>query len=219
MIPPTERTIAWADGEWLHAPPEAVTNGELAVSAAESSDFWRTTAYGFVHDDGHGLLRPFDPGTAVEVTFRLDFDEQFDQAGVLVRADERHWAKAGVEVVDGAPQLGAVVTHEVSDWSSRPVPEWHGAEVTIRVSRARDALTVRARPAAGEWQFVRLAPWPEGLDALAGPYCCAPSRAGLCVRFTSWRVGPAGRAPPRVGAPAGAAARLRWRRAALRSAR
>ena len=207
MIPPTERTIAWADGEWLHAPPEAVTNGELAVSAAESSDFWRTTAYGFVHDDGHGLLRPFDPGTAVEVTFRLDYDQQFDQAGVLVRADERHWAKAGVEVVDGVPQLGAVVTHEVSDWSSRPVPEWHGAEVTIRVSRARDALTVRARPAAGEWQFVRLAPWPEGLDALAGPYCCAPD-AGRPVRPLHLLASRSrGRAPPRVGAPAGAAPR------------
>jgi uncharacterized protein len=191
VIPPTDRSVPWVDGEWLHPPPEAVSNGDLTVSAAEASDFWRTTSYGFIHDDGHALLRPFAAGTAVEVSFKLEFEQQFDQAGVLVRAGERHWAKAGVEVVDGAPQLGMVVTHEVSDWSAQPVPDWSAAEVTIRVSRAGDALTVRARRAGGTWRFVRLAPWPKHLDALAGPYCCAPSRAGLQVRFTSWRVGPA----------------------------
>jgi regulation of enolase protein 1 (concanavalin A-like superfamily) len=192
MIPATETTVAWADGAWLHPPLGAATESEhLVVAAAEGSDFWRTTSYGFVHDDGHGLLRPFAIGTAVEVTFQLDYDQQFDQAGVLVRADPRHWVKAGVEVVDGAPQLGAVVTHEVSDWSARPVPDWGGVSVTIRVSRSGDALTVRARCAGADWQFVRLAPWPADLDALAGPYCCAPTRAGLRIRFTSWRVGPA----------------------------
>jgi regulation of enolase protein 1 (concanavalin A-like superfamily) len=125
------------------------------------------------------------------VTFDVDFDQQFDQAGVLVRLDPEHWVKAGVEFVDGAPQLGAVVTHEVSDWSAAPVPAWAGAAVTVRVSRAGDALTIRARRKGEEWRFVRLAPWPPDLPAQAGPYCCAPTRAGLRVRFTGWRVGPA----------------------------
>lgn len=192
MIPSTDAAIDWTAGTWLNPPLEAVREGShLVVTAAEASDFWRTTAYDFVHDDGHGLLRPLDPGTAVEVTFRLDYDQQFDQAGVLVRADERHWLKAGVEVVDGAPQLGAVVTHDASDWSAQPVPTWKGEEITIRVSRAADALTVRARHGGEAWQFFRLAPWPPGLVAQAGPYCCAPTRAGLRVRFTAWRVGAA----------------------------
>ncbi len=113
------RPIDWSLGSWLNAPPRVEPDGDaLAVTAAEGSDLWRTTSYGFVHDDGHALLRPFEAGSAVEVSFRVDYGEQFDQAGVLVRADPRHWVKAGVEFVDGAPQLGAVVTHEVSDWSS-----------------------------------------------------------------------------------------------------
>lgn len=164
---------------------------DLLVTAAEGSDLWRTTSYGFVHEDGHGLLRPFEAGTAMEVAFRVDYDAQFDQAGVLVWAGPRQWVKAGVEVVDGAPQLGAVVTHEVSDWSAAPVPDWLGSAVTLRVSRAGDALTIRARRADGPWRMVRLAPWPPELAAAAGPYCCAPTRSGLQVRFTSWRAGPA----------------------------
>ena len=192
VVPPTDTSIAWSSGVWLNAPPAVASEGgDLIVTAAEASDLWRTTSYGFIHDDGHGLLRPLEVGSAVEVSFRLDYSGEFDQAGVLVRADPLHWAKAGIEFADGAPQLGAVVTHEVSDWSVRPVPAWAGAVVTIRVSRAGDALTVRARREDDDWQLVRLAPWPPDLEAQAGPYCCAPTRAGLRVRFTAWRVGPA----------------------------
>jgi regulation of enolase protein 1 (concanavalin A-like superfamily) len=192
VVPPTDTRVAWASGTWLNPPPGVVSEGDdLLVTAAEGSDLWRLTSYGFVHDDGHGLLRPLEVGRAFEVSFRVDYDRQFDQAGILVRADERHWLKAGVEVVDGAPQLGAVVTHEASDWSAGPVPDWEGHEVTIRASRDRDAITVRARCETGTWQLVRLAPWTTDLVTTAGPYCCAPTRSGLRVRLTSWRSGPA----------------------------
>jgi regulation of enolase protein 1 (concanavalin A-like superfamily) len=168
-----------------------VAGGELIVTARARSDFWRTTSYGFVHDDGHALLTDFPAGTAVEVTFLADLTEQFDQAGLMVRADERNWIKAGVEFSDGLPQLGAVVTREVSDWSCAPVPEWAGREVTIRASRARDAVTIRARCEQGAWLMIRLAPLDPEAVVSAGPVICAPTRAGLRVRFTRFVIGPA----------------------------
>jgi regulation of enolase protein 1 (concanavalin A-like superfamily) len=192
MIPDTDRRVAWSGGTWLNPPLDVRPEGDdLLVTAAEGSDLWRTTSYGFVHEDGHGLLRPFEVATAVEVSFRADYDAQFDQAGILVWAGPTRWVKTGVEFVDGAPQLGAVVTDERSDWSCAPVPSWSGSAVTVRVSRTGDALTIRARREAEPWQMVRLAPWPPDLGAQAGPYCCAPTRPGLRVRFTDWRVGPA----------------------------
>ncbi len=136
---------SWDDGTWTTPPAAVVHDGSgLLVTAREVSDFWRTTSYGFVHDDGHGLLAPFPDGTAVEVSFVADLTEQFDQAGLLVRADAEHWVKAGVEYADGAAQLGAVVTSVVSDWSTGEV-DWVGRTVTVRASRSGDALTVRAR--------------------------------------------------------------------------
>jgi regulation of enolase protein 1 (concanavalin A-like superfamily) len=185
------RAVAWDAGTWSTAPEAVARDGDdLLVTSRPESDLWRTTSYGFVHDDGHGLLVDLHDGTAVEVSFLADFDQQFDQAGVLVRADERHWVKAGVEYADGAPQVGAVVTRDVSDWSTSPHPEWHGREVTVRVSRSGDALTVRART-DGPWQLVRLAPIDPTLPWRAGPFTCAPTRAGLVVRFTRFAVGPA----------------------------
>ncbi|MFG1775600.1 DUF1349 domain-containing protein [Micromonospora sp. NPDC049051] len=188
-----QRRIDWAEGEWWNEPVlvEGGPAGDLLVQPAEGSDLWRHTSYGFVHDDAPALLAPLPAGEAVEVTFVLDYGEQFDQAGVLVRVDERNWVKAGVEVSDGQPQVGAVVTREVSDWSVAPVPLWAGREVTVRVSRDRDALTVRARADDEPSRLVRLAPLDPQAVALAGPYCCSPTRAGLRVRFTGWRRGPA----------------------------
>jgi regulation of enolase protein 1 (concanavalin A-like superfamily) len=183
--------VPWASGEWTVAPAAVRVDGsDLLVRPRENSDLWQVTSYGFVHDDGHGLLVDLPDGTAVEVSFLADFTAQFDQAGILVRADETHWVKSGVEFADGAPQVGAVVTRDVSDWSTAPFPEWHGREVTVRVSRSGDALTVRAR-AGGDWQLVRLAPIDPALTWRAGPFCCSPTHGGLEVRFTGFAVGPA----------------------------
>lgn len=184
--------IDWSQGRWTHEPVRAVPDADaLVVQAVEASDAWRTTSYGFVHDTEHALLRPFPTGTAVEVAFVCELTEQFDQAGVFVRVDDETWVKAGVELSDGLPQLGAVVTHRFSDWSVAPVPQWQGRVVTVRVSRAGDALTVRARVDDEPFRMVRVAYLPPDAAAEAGPLICAPSRAGFTVRFVSWAVGDA----------------------------
>ncbi|WP_062205834.1 DUF1349 domain-containing protein [Demequina salsinemoris] len=177
-------------GAWT-TPPAAVDldGGTMVVSARHGSDAWRTTSYGFVHDDAHALLVPMEARQAAEVTFVLDYAEQFDQAGIMVRADSRSWIKCGVEVSDGVPQVGAVVTRGVSDWSVAPVPEWVGRSVTIRASRDGDAVTVRARADSEAWRLVRVAPLAPELEVGVGPYCCAPSRDGLRVTFTDFTLG------------------------------
>ncbi|MDQ0792130.1 DUF1349 domain-containing protein [Streptomyces sp. B1I3] len=187
-----QRAVDWARATWLNPPPTVtVDDGGLEVAARGRSDFWRTTGYGFVRDDGHALLTAFPAGAAVEVTFLARFDELYDQAGVMVRVDERNWIKAGIEMSDGVPHLGAVVTRELSDWSLSPVPEWAGRHVTVRVSRAGDAVTVRARCEDRPWRLVRLAPLDPDAAASAGPFCCSPQREGLRVRFTGFTTGPA----------------------------
>jgi regulation of enolase protein 1 (concanavalin A-like superfamily) len=188
--------VPWSAGQWTTTPVD-VRESELPerprsvldVTASEGSDAWRTTAYGFVHDTEHALVAPFAHGSAVEVSFVADFDAEFDQAGIFVRIDERNWIKTGVEYADGTPQVGAVVTRDVSDWSVAPVPEWAGREITVRASWDGDALTIRARAADDTFRLVRVVPLEPDATASAGPFTCAPTRAGLTVRFTRWAVG------------------------------
>lgn len=183
--------LDWSQGTWLHAPAEIEVSGiDLIATAISGSDAWRHTSYGFVRDDAHSLLAPLQVGQAQEVTFSAAFSEQFDQAGIMVRADAEHWVKVGCELADGVLGLGAVVTLGRSDWSASPVPEWLTQPITLRVSRAVDSLTVRARVGNEPWQLVRLAPFVDG-EVQAGPYLCAPTRAGFQATFHHWRLGAA----------------------------
>ncbi len=179
--------IAWNEGTWT-TPPAAssVTGSHLDVTAREGSDAWRHTAYGFVHENAHALLAPLAVGEAMEVSFRAPWDGQFDQAGVFVQIDDEHWMKAGLEFADGHLGLGAVVTDIRSDWSVGFVDEWHGSEITVRVSRWADALIVRARADDGEWRLVRVAPFDGDAVASAGPFLAAPTSANLVVKFSRW---------------------------------
>lgn len=183
--------LPWDSGRWRNEPVAAVVDGcFLRVTAAAASDAWRHTSYGFVHDSAHALLLSFAEGTAVEVSFLLDYGEQFDQAGIYLHTDAENWVKAGVEVSDGVPQVGAVVTRSLSDWSVAPVSGWAGREVTVRMSRAGNALTARARARGRDEAFrlVRVVPLPSDTDVLAGPYCCSPTRSGFTATFTRWAV-------------------------------
>jgi regulation of enolase protein 1 (concanavalin A-like superfamily) len=185
------KNLSWSDGHWSRHPISIVEVGStLEVEAAAKSDWWRNTSYGFIHDDGHALLREFHNESAIEVSFILNYSEQFDQAGLFITSGSEDWIKAGVEYCDGLPQIGAVVTHVNSDWSVAPVAEWMNKEVTVRISRSGDAVTVRAG-IHGDLRLVRVAPLEPKRDWQAGPMFCAPTRAGLKVTFTRWAEGEA----------------------------
>ncbi|MFD4949277.1 DUF1349 domain-containing protein [Streptomyces sp. NPDC058239] len=187
-----QHAIDWDDATWLNPPLDAVSDSAgLLVTTRNHSDFWRTTSYGFVRDNGHALLTALPDAGAIEVTFVADFDTLYDQAGLMVRVDEQTWIKAGVEMTDGVPHLGAVVTRGHSDWSLAPVPDWNGRHITVRASRDGDAVTIRARRDSDPWRMVRLAPLSIEAAASAGPFCCSPQREGLKVRFTGFCQGPA----------------------------
>jgi len=180
--------IPWVEGSWLNQPAalESLAD-DLVVTTAGQSDFWKRTGYGFVHDNGHALLRDFPAHTAMEIEFSAEWTHEFDQAGLFLYADSEHWVKAGVEFADGVLGLGAVVTDGMSDWSVGHVPEWMNTRIRVRVSRTEDAITVRARAGDEPWRLVRLAPIDPTLTWSAGPFAASPSRAALQVTFFAWQ--------------------------------
>src|SRR5690606_39715015 len=78
-----------------------------------------------------------------------------------------------------------------SDWSVAPVPGWAGRLVTVRASRAGDAVTVRARVDDEPFRLVRVAHLAPDAAVCGGLYCCSPTRAGLTLRVIRYaRTGP-----------------------------
>lgn len=179
--------------QWLNEPPSwREEDGELSVVTGEKTDFWRKTHYGFVRDDGHLRYRTVSGDFTARVAFLGAYRELYDQAGLMVRIDERNWLKAGIEFVDGRRMLSTVVTRDFSDWSTAPAPS-DAAWIELRVSRHGEAMRVEwalagPRPS---YALMRLAHLPSAEAVMVGPMCCSPQRAGFEARFRDFRVGPA----------------------------
>ncbi|WIM93343.1 DUF1349 domain-containing protein [Actinoplanes oblitus] len=174
---------------WLNEPPQwSDRDGVVRVVTGRETDFWRKTFYGYVTDNGHFYHRPVSGDFTAEVTVAAGHSARFDQAGLMLRADERTWLKSGLEVTSGAVQLSTVLTRDSSDLSVVPLPGHHG-ELTLRLTRFGDAVCVHRRDGARGWELVRLGhlDLPETVEV--GLMCCSPERAGLEVAFRDFRVG------------------------------
>ncbi|HEY0451474.1 DUF1349 domain-containing protein [Actinophytocola sp.] len=177
---------------WLNEPTTWTAEGDtLVITTDPDTDFWRTTHYGFVRDTGHILGTDVDGDWELTATFEGDYREQYDQAGIAIRVDERNWIKSGIELVDGRQQISAVVTREFSDWSVVPVDSPRA--VTIKAERTGDTVTISygldgAEPAT----MLRLAYLPPDRTATAGVMAASPTGKGFAATFTGIDLTPRG---------------------------
>ena len=176
---------------WLNPPSRfQVGTDALHVVTDADTDFWRITSYDFIHDNGHFFARAVAGGFTAQVRVRAGFSALYDQAGLMVRLDERHWIKAGVEFSDGQLMMSTVLTSDKSDWAVMPAPAFDDG-FWLRITVGGGVVRVQYSVDGTTWPLLRLAPFPVSDTYLVGPMCCTPKRAGLEVRFTEFAVGPA----------------------------
>ena len=73
---------------WLNEP--AAFSGdanELHLTTKEKTDFWQQTFYGFERDNGHAYLTPVSGDFTASVTVCGDYQQLYDQAGLMLRID------------------------------------------------------------------------------------------------------------------------------------
>ena len=179
-------------GTWLNEPRvyRAIDEGMIEVVTDNETDFWRETHYAFVHDSGHFLGVEAPSRFTCQLRIRGAFEALYDQAGIMVRINERQWVKAGIEFSDGRAMLSSVLTDGSSDWAtglyeSDPTDFWMRATVDGNV------LRLQVSPDGRNWPLLRLCPFPAASGYLVGPMACSPTRGGLTVLFSDWKVGPA----------------------------
>ena len=169
---------------WLNEPARwSEAGGALKVTADPGSNFWRTTHYGYIHDSGHvygeRLAGDFDLSMGV----RGAYAAQYDQAGAMVRVDERRWLKTGIEYFDGRMRLSTVVTLDYSSWAVGELPAGM-TELGLALARRGDAVEVWYRIDGGDAELAAVVYMPPGEVVLAGAMCAAPQGDGFDVTFT-----------------------------------
>ena len=175
---------------WLNPPPSwQGDETALELTTGEATDFWRHTFYGFLRDNGHAFLKPVAGDFTASATVKGDYEHLYDQAGLMLRIDDRTWIKTGIEFTDGLMHFSVVVTRDVSDWSVIPLPQANPRDpVHVRLTRHDDAVRIQYSVAGSPWQMARLAPFPAA-DAQVGVMACSPERVGFRARFEAITVG------------------------------
>ena len=173
---------------WLNPPAAWTASGDtLEVTAAGGTDFWRKTHYGFVRDNGHFYHQEVTGDFVAETEVEGAYRARYDQAGLMVRADEKTWLKCGVELVDGVQQASVVVTRDYSDWSVAPLP---GAppSTRVRVIRRGQDLEVQHSLGGEGWVTIRTARLPMAETVSVGVMCASPDGDGFRAVFRGYAV-------------------------------
>lgn len=179
-------------GVWLNEPAEHQMDaqGHLRIITAADTDFWRETHYGFIRDSGHFLAIRAPASFTFQVRVRGDYQALYDQAGLMVRLNERQWIKAGIELSDGHCMISSVLTDGTSDWAVAPFLG-DPAEVWMRATVAAGVLRLQVSSDGTHWPLLRLCPLPLADSYWVGPMACSPQRGGLAVTFSDAVLGPA----------------------------
>ncbi|NHQ89193.1 DUF1349 domain-containing protein [Janthinobacterium lividum] len=178
-------------GSWLNPPENWSADGaQLRVTTDANTDFWRKTAYGFIRDSGHFFGTEVKGNFTAQLHVAAQYTSLYDQAGMMVRIDDAHWIKCGVEFSDGQLLLSSVLTADTSDWAVSIAPAMPDG-FWLRVTVSDDVIRVQYSTDGLRWPLLRLAPFPVAPRYLVGPMCCTPERGGLEVVFSQFAVGPA----------------------------
>jgi regulation of enolase protein 1 (concanavalin A-like superfamily) len=173
--------------QWLNEPTEWRKSGDrLIVKTSPKTDFWRITHYGFIRDTGHFYFDTINTDFVVEVKIRGKYKDLYDQAGIMLRVDEKHWIKTGIEYVDGVQNLSAVVTHDYSDWSVLP---WKNpADVLqMKVERRSEAIQIFYLNEESQYTLLRMTYLPN-TTIQVGVMCASPDGNGFEVIFEDYKI-------------------------------
>jgi regulation of enolase protein 1 (concanavalin A-like superfamily) len=174
--------------EWFNEPPAWKNHGNtIDITTAPKTDFWRKTHYGFIRDNGHFYYRRVSGNFMAELKVSGKYRDLYDQAGLMVRLDELHWMKCGIEFVGGVQQASAVVTRDYSDWSVVPLPQ-NPPAIWLRVERQGDALEVQYSVDGRSYSLLRLAYLTLEDTLQGGLMCCSPEGNGFDATFEGFKI-------------------------------
>jgi regulation of enolase protein 1 (concanavalin A-like superfamily) len=175
---------------WLNQPKTwSYNGGKITIVVESKTDFWRVTHYGYVTDNGHFYFREQEGDFTAQVKIQGDYKSLYDQAGLMIRVDERNWIKAGVEFVNDRENISTVMTRDYSDWSvvpqlARPKQVW------LKLIRKNDYVEISYSLDNKSYNVVREGYFPPRVKCEIGVMAAAPEGHGFQAIFEEFRITP-----------------------------
>lgn len=173
---------------WLNEPSKWNAEGDsLSLTTDPKTDFWRKTHYGFIRDNGHFFYETVSGEFVVETEFEGNYHALYDQAGLMIRADETTWLKTGIEFVESVQYISAVVTRDYSDWSvvklSVPIKP-----LRLRATQKGGSITIEYDMGTGVWAMLRTTFLSSAPVLQVGRMAASPDGPGFDVQFHKFSI-------------------------------
>lgn len=176
--------------KWQNAPTSWKQSGtSLMEQVPAGTDYWRTTHYGFVRDNGPFRYETRSGNFEAKVRIFGKYHELYHQAGLMIRIDEKNWIKTGIEFVNGHQNISAVVTRDFSDWSVLPRND-SPSSIWMRLQRFHDTVQIAYSLDGEKWSMVRLAYFPAEVPVKIGMVTAAPGQQSFEVHFEDFSIKP-----------------------------
>ena len=173
--------------DWYNEPPQwAAHNGTVTMHSASKTDFWRLADV--ARDNGHFYYQRQVGNFQIDCKISGSYKSQYDQAGLMVRVDETHWIKCGIEFFEGAQQASAVVTREYSDWSITPLPS-NPESFWLRMKRQGTVIEIEYALDGTHYHLLRQAYFSPAEAMDVGLMCASPEGPGFPVTFEGVAIG------------------------------
>lgn len=174
--------------QWFNEPEQwEIKNNTLTLSVTPQSDYWRISHYGFTVDDAPFYYTTYGGEFEAKVKISGDYKARFDQAGLMIRIDQKNYIKTGIEYVDGKYNLSTVVTHEKSDWSvvtlEKPIPY-----IWIKAIRKLDAVEIFYSFDDKSYVMMRNAWLNNNTPVMIGLMAACPDGKGFKATFENFKV-------------------------------
>ena len=173
---------------WLNEPEEwSQHQTTVMMKVPANTDFWRKTMTNKIKDDAPFYYLEVEGDFEVRVKVKANYDNPDDQAGIMIREDEKNWVKCGIQMVGTVPHMCSTFTHEWSDWSLHPLP--HLPEyMWVHAKKIGDGLEVYISEDSFDWMQIRQGDIVDDQILQVGLYCAAPNSDGFEVTFEDFMI-------------------------------
>lgn len=128
------------DFEWMNEPENVIlAENKMTVQIAGQTDFWQSIHHNLKKDNGAFFYKKIEKNFTLTLKWTFENAYNFNQCGIMVRADERHWFKASLmSANEKNVEIGTCLTilgH--SDWAGAKI-KYMPHEIYYKLERQGD---------------------------------------------------------------------------------
>ena len=112
------------DFEWFNEPENVIlSERQMTIQVAKQTDFWQSIHHGLKKDNGSFFFKRVKNNSTLVIKWHFENAINFNQCGIMVRADERNWFKSSLMTAnENNIEIGTCLTISGhSDWAGSKI--------------------------------------------------------------------------------------------------